>query len=152
MNSLSLTLVLVAAACISLALIGSMLLVLELYRKLNRLIGDAHALQRMVTVHGESQLRADAQFAQIKKQLERLQQRDLQLQSLATGLTSFENASEIIESRGVSSAERLAIQTGLTEREANLMIRLKSDYSAGGSAFNGSSGSPGSSRSADGAK
>ena len=84
----------------------------------------------MVTVHADSQLTEDGHFNSIQNKLGLLLQRDLQVQSLAAGYSSVENAESLVDSAGVTDAERLAIQSGLTEREASLMLQLRTAYSS----------------------
>ncbi len=129
MTSLTLALASALTICVCIALIGGLILVTDLYRKLNRLIGNAYALQRMVTTHGDAQLSADSRLSNIDRELKKLRQRDLQIRSMVTSLSSIENAAMLVEESGVTDVERLALQSGLTEREANLMIQLRSAYS-----------------------
>ena len=105
------------------------MLAVNLYQKLNRIVGDAYALQRMIVTHGESQLSADSRLSRIDHQLRKLQQRDLEVRSLVASLSSIENATSLIDDSGITDVERLTSQSGLTEREANLMIQLRSSYS-----------------------
>lgn len=118
------------SAFLAVALLCTAVLVADLYRKLNRIISDTSTLQRMVTVHADSQLTEDGHFNSIQNKLGLLLQRDLQVQSLAAGYSSVENAESLVDSAGVTDAERLAIQSGLTEREASLMLQLRTAYSS----------------------
>ena len=129
MNTLTLTLTMIAGICLCIGLIGGLILVVQLYQKLNRLIIDAYALQRMIVTHGDSQLSADSRLSHIDHLLSKLQQRDLEVRSLIHGLSSVENATSLIEETGIIDVERLASQSGLTEREAHLMIQLRTNYS-----------------------
>ena len=111
-----------------LGLIGGLILVIDAYKKLARLITDTQALQRMVTTHGDTQLASHGRLGAIEVQLAKLQQHSLHLQSLAAGYSSVENAASLLEESGIRDAERLALESGLTEREANLMIQLRSSF------------------------
>lgn len=110
-------------------LTACLLLLNDSQKKLQRTISDTNALQRMITTHGDSQLQTDGRMNQIERQLEKLQTKTLQVQSFIAGITSIENATSLIENSGVTDVERLAIQSGLTEREAALMVRLRKSYS-----------------------
>lgn len=114
--------------CLCIGLTASLIMLGDSYRKLRRILGDTYALQRMVTTHGDAQLRTDGRLDQIDQQLERLQKKNLQMQSFIAGLSSIENAASMIEDSGANDVERLAIQNGLTEREADLMIKLRGSY------------------------
>ena len=115
--------------CLCLGLLGSLILVADAYRKLSRLITDASALQRMVTIHGDRQLTTDGRLSEIDQKLAKLQQRNLKLQSIVAGFSSIDVAHNLVTETGVTDAQRLALESGLTEREANLMIQLKNSYS-----------------------
>lgn len=130
MSSTILIISMAVSAFLAVALLCTLVLVADLYRKLNRIISDTSGLQRMVTVHADSQLTEDGHFKSIQNKLEVLLQRDLQVQSLAAAYSSVENAETLVDSVGVTDAERLAIQSGLTEREANLMLQLRTAYSS----------------------
>ncbi len=130
MSSTILIISMAVSAFLAVALLCTAVLVADLYRKLNRIISDTSTLQRMVTVHADSQLTEDGHFNSIQNKLGLLLQRDLQVQSLAAGYSSVENAESLVDSAGVTDAERLAIQSGLTEREASLMLQLRTAYSS----------------------
>ena len=130
MSSTILIISMAVSAFLAVALLCTAVLAADLYRKLNRIISDTSTLQRMVTVHADSQLTEDGHFNSIQNKLGLLLQRDLQVQSLAAGYSSVENAESLVDSAGVTDAERLAIQSGLTEREASLMLQLRTAYSS----------------------
>lgn len=129
MNSVLLASVVALLFSLCVGLTSGLIILADLFKKLNRALSDTYALQRMVTSHGDAQLSADGRLSAIDVQLKKMQQRDLQVRSMITSLSSVESASSLITEAGVTNAERLAMQSGLTEREANLMLQLRSTYS-----------------------
>lgn len=130
MNSVLAASMIALLISLCIGLLGGLVVLVDLFRKMNRALNDTYALQRMVTSHGDAQLSADSRLSAIDRQLNKLCQRELQVRSMITSLSSIESASAMISQAGVTDSERLAMQSGLTEREANLMLQLRSAYSS----------------------
>lgn len=129
MNTLTLTLAMSAAISLSLALLAGLILMINQYQRLKRLINDAAALQRMVVLHGDTQLSLDSRLTHIDQQIAKLQHRELQVRSLTASHSSIEAAESLVDESGLTDIEKLAAYSGLTDREASLMIQLRSAYS-----------------------
>jgi len=121
------TVILLTSLC--LLLIGGLILLVDLFGKFNKVLKDSYALQRMITTHGNAQLAADGRLSKIDEQLSKLLQRELQMRSLTNSIRSVEGANALLDNTGETNTDRLVRQSGLTEREANLMIQLRSAYS-----------------------
>ncbi|MEM8769456.1 MAG: DUF2802 domain-containing protein, partial [Pseudomonadota bacterium] len=79
-------------------------------------------LQAMVSAYGQSLISMQTSLQELETQLKTFSERHLELQSQYAFAATFEEASRLV--RDGSSAESLVSSCGLSDAEAELMVRL----------------------------
>ncbi len=110
--------------------LGMLFACLRALRTQRRLFADATSrnadLQAMISAYGQSLIGMQTSLGELETQLKTFSERHLELQSQYAFAATFEEASRLVRDGG--SAESLVNNCGLSNAEAELMVRLHQQH------------------------